>query len=101
MPDINNLSLSSIVRHPATIAGALTAVLGGLINVPFLAAAWASFYASAGQLFGALAVMSFLADHVPALQSTWVIVPMIGVGLVVLHRRVSNWYGSFQEGLDE
>jgi len=96
-----NLSVSDIVRHPATIAGMLTAVLGGLINVPFLTAAWGAFYASAGQLFGALAVLSFLADHVPALQSTWVIVPMIGVGLVVLHRRASNWYDSFSEDLDE
>ncbi len=100
MPEIN-LSFSDIVRHPATIAGGLTAVLGGLINVPILMAAWGSFYASAGQLFGALAVLSFLADHVPALQSTWVIVPMIIVGLVVLHRRASTWYESFEEGLDE
>lgn len=100
MPDIT-LSLSDIVRHPATVAGMLTAVLGGLINVPLLASAWTAFYASAGQLFGALAVLSFLADHVPALQTTWVIVPMIGVGLVVLHRRASNWLETFTEDLDE
>ena len=100
MPDFN-LSLSAIVRHPATIAGTLTAVLGGLINVPLLGSAWAAFYATAGQLFSALAVLSFLADSVPALQSTWVIVPMIGVGLVVLHRRASKWYETFTEDLDE
>jgi len=100
MPDFN-LTLSEVVRHPATIAGALTAVLGGLINVPMLAAAWGAFYASAGQLFGALAVLSFLAEHVPALRTTWVIVPMIGVGLVVLHRRGMQWYSTYTEELDE
>jgi len=100
MPDFS-LSVSEVVRHPATIAGTLTAVLGGLINVPVVTAAWGAFYASAGQLFGALAVLSFLAEHVAVLQTTWVIVPMIGVGLVVLHRRATEWYSTYTEELDE
>lgn len=94
------MSFREIVRHPATIAGTLTALLGGVLQFPVLMAAWSSFYASAGSLFGALAVLSFLADHIPALQSSWVVVPMVFVGAVVLHRRATNWWEKFSEKLD-
>ncbi len=100
MPKLE-MSLSDVVRHPATLAGTVTAVLGGLLNLPLLGAAWASFYASSGQLFGALAVLSFLAEHLPALQNRWVVVPMVVVGAVVLHRRASTWYENFSEKLDQ
>lgn len=94
------MSLSDVLRHPWTIAGTATALLGGVLNFPLLGAAWSSFYASSGSLFGALAVLSFLADHVPALQHRWVVVPMVFVGVVVLHRRGSNWWKNFTERLD-
>jgi len=92
-------TLSDIVRHPATIAASLTAVLGGVLKVPILVAAWSAFYSTAGSLFGALAVLSFIADSIPQLQSTWVIAPMVVVGVVVLHKRGTEWWEKFNQRL--
>ena len=92
-------TVSDIVRNPLTVAMSLTAILGGLLNVPVLVAAWSAFYSTAGQLFGALAVLSFIADSVPELQSEWVIAPMVVVGLIVLHKRGTEWWEKFQSKL--
>ncbi len=92
-------TLSDIVRHPATIAASVTAVLGGVLEVPVMLAAWSAFYSTSSSLFGALAVLSFIADFVPELRSTWVIAPMVIVGLVVLHKRATGWWEKFNEKL--
>lgn len=95
-----DLSVSDILRHPATAATSVTALLGGLLHLPLLEAVWASFYGSAGGLFGALAVLSFVAEHIPMLQTSWVIVPMVVVGGIVFYQRITDWVDSFRSNLD-
>lgn len=95
-----NLSIGEFVRHPLTVATSAAAILGGLLHLPLLATLWSGFYSTAGGLFGALAVLSFVAEHVPALQTEWVIVPMILVGAVAAHSRLMEWWENFRDKVD-
>lgn len=96
-----DLKITDLARHPLTAATSVVAVLGGLLNVPFAAAVWTSLYSTAEGLFGALAVLSFLADHVPVLQSEWVIVPMIVVGGLAFVKKLREWYSSFETNVED
>lgn len=96
-----NLSIRGFAKHPATVATSAVAVLGGLLHLPLLASLWSGFYATAGSLFGALAVLSFVAEHVPQLQNEWIIVPMVIVGAVAFHSRIMGWWESFNNKVED
>lgn len=53
------MNLGEIVRHPASIATAITGILGGILHVPLLMSVWSWLVASSGTLFGGLSVFAF------------------------------------------
>jgi len=67
MPD---LSVGEIIAHPVSKATALVGVLGGVMNLPLLAAIWATVWGQIGTVFTVTSIFGFtIAPEVPAVDT--------------------------------
>lgn len=84
---MSKLTLMDLVRHPATVAAAVTGVLGGVLEVKLFAAVFAVVWQSAGTIFTAASVAGFTLcselDFVPACSQLQVVALLAGVVFVV------------------
>jgi hypothetical protein len=91
---MTKLTLREVVQHPATIASAVVATIGGLLNLPVLSAFAAVAWAKAGTLFTVLSIGGFtVAPRVEFLpEGPLTVLALGGAGLYVL----KLLYGVFQ-----
>lgn len=93
-------TLKEVLKHPWTVATSAVAVLGGILKVPLLLAAWQGLFATADALFGTLAALLFLADYVSFIKSDWIIPPAVVVVVIVALKRGTKWYDKFEDYLE-
>ena len=79
---MTDLTLREVVAHPATLASSAVAVIGGLLNIPFIDALLAVLWAQAGSLFTVLSIGGFtLAPRVAFLpEEPLTILALLGGG---------------------
>lgn len=77
------LSLRGIIAHPVSKATALVGVLGGVMNLPVLAAIWATVWGQIGAVFTVTSIFGFtIAPEVPAVDTELAkIVALLAAGL--------------------
>lgn len=95
MPDrgLTDLRPGEIVTHPWTTATVVIGVVGGVLQVPLVAALWDVLWSQAGALFAALSVTGFtLAPEVPWLPTQTIqVAALVAGGLFVLTRLHKVW----------
>jgi|GEM_PF-2731476 len=77
------LSLRGIIAHPVSKATAIVGVLGGVMNLPVLAAVWTTIWTQIGTVFTVTSIFGFtIAPEIPAIDTELAkIVALLAAGL--------------------
>jgi len=90
------ITLREFLGRAETKAVALVTLLGGVLKLPLLTAAFAALWSTSGEAFAALAIAAFtIAPRVAFLPETPLTVAALLVGGIVLLKRGRTWYRSF------
>lgn len=97
---MTDLSLREAIAHPATLASALVAAIGGLLNIPVLDALLAVVWAKAGSLFTVLSIGGFtLAPRVDVIPEGALSSLAIAAGGLYGAKVLYGVYQNFEERL--
>jgi len=97
---MTKITLQEVIRHPATVASSIVAVVGGLLNLPLLNALVAVAWAQAGSLFTVLSIGGFtLGPRVAFIPEEPLTILAIGAGLLYGAKRLYGVYQNFETRL--
>jgi uncharacterized membrane protein len=90
------LTLREFLGRAETKAVAMVTLLGGVLKLPLLAAAFSALWSTSGEAFAFLAIGAFtIAPRVAFLPETPLTIAALLVGGIVLLKRGREWIRSF------